>query len=223
MYATSASTPLFFAQAVGRFVRARRRGETASIFLPSVPTLVELAGLLELERDHAIDRRQPENELLDDSLLDKENREEATSEELTEEFVWEALESDANFDRVYFGTEEFGFAAEPGSDEELDFIGLPGILEPEQVRELLHRRLHRQSRRSAARPAAEQPQALFRDLKVQRKLLNTLVGMRAKQSGEPHALVHAELRRVCGGPAVAQATVTQLQSRIDYLRKGIRS
>jgi superfamily II DNA or RNA helicase len=223
VYATSASTPLFFAQAVGRFVRARRRGETASIFLPSVPSLVELAGLLELERDHAIDRRQPENELLDDTLLEQENREEATSEELTEEFVWEALESDANFDRVYFGTEEFGFAAEPGSDEELDFIGLPGILEPEQVRELLQQRQHRQSRRSAARPAAEQPQALFRDLKEQRKLLNTLVGMRAKQSGDPHALIHAELRRVCGGPAVAQATVTQLQSRIDYLRKGIRS
>src|SRR5690606_18723914 len=37
VYATSAATPLYFAQAVGRFVRARRRGETASIFLPSVP------------------------------------------------------------------------------------------------------------------------------------------------------------------------------------------
>ena len=36
VYATSTSTPLFFAQAVGRFVRARRRGETASVFLPSV-------------------------------------------------------------------------------------------------------------------------------------------------------------------------------------------
>ncbi|MBD4207835.1 ATP-dependent helicase, partial [Xanthomonas citri pv. citri] len=28
VYATSTSTPLFFAQAVGRFVRARKRGET---------------------------------------------------------------------------------------------------------------------------------------------------------------------------------------------------
>ncbi|MBU1588991.1 MAG: DEAD/DEAH box helicase [Actinobacteria bacterium] len=223
VYATSSSTPLFFAQAVGRFVRARRRGETATIFLPSVPTLVNLAGLLELERDHAIDRRQPENELLDDSLLDKENREEATSEELTEEFVWEALESDANFDRVYFGKEEFGFAAEPGSDEELDFIGLPGILEPDQVRELLWHRQQRQSRRSAAKPSQEQEPALFRNLKEQRKLLNALVGIRAKTSGEPHALIHAELRRVCGGPAVAQATVTQLQSRIDFLRKGLRA
>jgi hypothetical protein len=35
--------------------------------------------------------------------------------------------------------------------------------------------------------------------------------------------VHAELRRLCGGPAVAQATVTQLQSRIDLLRRRVRS
>ena len=40
VYATSMSTALFFAQAVGRFVRARQRGETASVFLPSVPVLL---------------------------------------------------------------------------------------------------------------------------------------------------------------------------------------
>jgi hypothetical protein len=43
--------------------------------------------------------------------------------------------------------------------------------------------------------------------------------MRAKLSGEPHGLIHAELRRELGGPAVAQASVTQLQARIDYLRR----
>src|SRR5690606_20032976 len=32
VYATSSSTPLCFAQAIGRFVRARRRGEAASVF-----------------------------------------------------------------------------------------------------------------------------------------------------------------------------------------------
>ena len=56
VYATSTSTPLFFAQAMGRFVRARKRGEVASVFLPSVPALMELANQMELERDHALDR-----------------------------------------------------------------------------------------------------------------------------------------------------------------------
>ena len=221
VYATSAATPLYFAQAIGRFVRARRRGETASIFVPSVPTLMSLAKLLELERDHALDRETTDDESLDDDLLDEANREEKASEALQDEFVWQALESDANFDRVLYEGGEFGFAAEVGSDEELDFLGLPGILEPEQVRDLLRQRQARQSRRTAARPASTEPEnkPLYRNLKEQRSLLHSLVGMRAKLSNEPHGIIHAELRRVCGGPEVAHATVVQLQSRIDYLRK----
>ena len=56
VYATTTATPLYFAQAVGRFVRARRKGETASIFVPSVPRLLALASDLEAERDHVIGR-----------------------------------------------------------------------------------------------------------------------------------------------------------------------
>jgi len=224
VYATSASTPLYFAQAVGRFVRSRRKGETASIFVPSVPTLMTLAAELERQRDHALDRESKDDQLLDDGLLEQENREEATSDELADEFTWEALESDANFDRVLFDGHEFGFAAPVGTDEEMDFIGLPGILEPEQVRELLKQRQERQSKRSEGKPKdPDEPAPLYRNLKEQRKLLNSLVGMRAKLSNEPHGIIHAELRRVLGGPAVAQASVEQLQARIDYLRKGIRS
>ena len=44
VYATSVSTALFFAQAVGRFVRVRQRGETASVFVPSVPVLLGVRG-----------------------------------------------------------------------------------------------------------------------------------------------------------------------------------
>ena len=76
VYATSASTPLYFAQAIGRFVRARRRGELASVFLPSVPVLLALASELERERDHALDR-EVEDGTLDDELLEGANREDA--------------------------------------------------------------------------------------------------------------------------------------------------
>ncbi len=54
VYATSTGTALFFAQAVGRFVRARQRGETASVFLPSIPSLLGYAAELEAERDHVL-------------------------------------------------------------------------------------------------------------------------------------------------------------------------
>jgi hypothetical protein len=188
--------------------------------------LMSLASQLELERDHALDKVTEEDPAaLDDDPLDEANREEKASDKLQDEFTWQALESDANFDRVLFDGAEFGFAAATGSDEELDFLGIPGILEPDQVRDLLQQRQARQSRRTATNPVSEQPpdKPLYRTLKEQRSVLNGLVGMRAKLSGDPHGHVHAELRRVCGGPAVAQATVTQLQARIDYLRKIMHS
>lgn len=231
VYATSSSTPLFFAQAIGRFVRARRRGETASVFLPNVPVLMSLAGELERQRDHALDRRSGDDDDpgLDDGLLESANREEKGSDGLQDEFTWQALGSDATFDRVVYDGTDFGTFAEPGSDEELDFIGLPGILEPDQVAELLRHRQARQARRASDRrkhvasaedePGHAEPVALYRTLKEQRSLLNSLVGLYARQTGQAHSLVHADLRRACGGPDVAHATVTQLQSRIELLRK----
>lgn len=220
VYATSSSTPLFFAQAIGRFVRARRRGETASIFIPSVPPIMALANELERQRDHALDREVDETMLLDDDLLREAETGDSASDALTETYSFAALESQAQFDKVLYEGVEFGQQAEVGSLEELDFLGLPGILEPDQVHELLRSRYQRQLRRVAERPPSErQPPPLYRTLKEQRTLLNSLVGLRAKLTGQPHGHVHAELRRLCGGPAVGQATVAQLQARIDLLRR----
>lgn len=233
VYATSASTPLYFAQAIGRFVRARRRGETASIFLPNVPSLMSLANALELERDHALDRsnRDDGDDGMynpEDAMVAEANRSEKGSDDLgEEEFTWQALDSQATFDRVMFDGDEFGELAEPGTDEEFDFIGIPGLLEPEQVSDLLRQRQSRQSKRSTDRRkdpatgevAPEEPPPLYRTLKEQRTLLASLVGMWSKLANEPHGMIHAELRRLTGGPAVAQASVTQLQNRIDLLRR----
>ncbi|MET4636952.1 superfamily II DNA or RNA helicase [Mycetocola sp. 2940] len=231
VYATSASTPLFFAQAIGRFVRARRRGETASVFLPDVPNLMNLATQLELERDHALDRKSDgsgEGDLWnpEDAMVAEANRESKGSDALGDDVKYEAMSSSATFDRVVYDGDEFGQWAEPGTEEELDFIGLPGLLEPEQVHELLTQRQARQAKRSStkaqqapAEPSTDVPPPLYRTLKEQRSLLNSLVGLYAKTVGQPHGLVHAELRRMCGGPAVQQASVTQLQSRIEWLRK----
>ena len=233
VYATSAATPLYFAQAIGRFVRARRRGETASIFLPNVPGLLSLANAMELERDHALDRSNRDDG--DDGMYNPEdamvaaaNKDDKASDNLGEEdFTWQALDSQATFDMVMFDGDEFGELAEPGTDEEFDFIGIPGLLEPEQVSELLRQRQSRQAKRSTDKRkdpvtgeiAPLDPPPLYRTLKEQRTLLSSLVGMWSKLAQEPHGMIHSELRRICGGPAVAQASVTQLQARIDLLRR----
>lgn len=225
VYATSASTPLYFAQAVGRFVRTRRRGELASIFVPSVPILLSLAADLERERDHALDRETPDDTLLDDATLERAQERETASADLLDEYEWQALESIATFEKVLYDGQDFGTLAEPGSPEEWEFIGIPGILEPEDVSRLLKLRQARQQRRGVERSRDEPGRSalvpLHRSLAEQRRLLNSLVSIWARTTGDTHAQVHSEVRRLGGGPEVGRATVAQLQARIDILRKRI--
>ncbi|MFC1413375.1 DEAD/DEAH box helicase [Streptacidiphilus sp. N1-12] len=231
VYATSISTPLFFAQAVGRFVRARKRGETASVFLPSVPTLLTFANEMELQRDHVLDRKKNKEDGLfdeEDALLAdaEKTKDEADGED---ELPWEALESDAVFDRVLYDGKEFGMQAHAGSEEEEEYLGIPGLLEPDQVQILLQKRQTRQIQRSKAKPAEQadlielpaekRPVVTHKQLQELRKELNGLVGAWHHRTNQPHGTIHNELRRVCGGPLTAQATAGQLQARIKKIQE----
>ncbi len=227
VYATSASTPLFFAQAVGRFVRARRPGETASVFLPSVPALLELASALEAQRDHVLGKPDRPKEGWDDELLAAAQAE--RDEPGEDEKAFTSLGADAELDQVIYDGSSFGTATFAGTDEEHDFLGLPGLLEPDQVRALLRQRQERQlADRSAASaspepaapaPAASRPAVSVRErLNGLRKELNTLVALHHHRTGKPHGVIHGELRRSCGGPPTAMATAEQLEERIATLR-----
>ena len=127
VYATSTSTPLFFAQAVGRFVRARRRGETASVFLPSVPLILEHAARLEDERDHALDRPKSDNP--EDSMWAPEDaaarrgqphRVHRRTSTRWRSRRWSPRRSSTTCCST---PSEFGLSGAPGSDEEQDFLG----------------------------------------------------------------------------------------------------
>lgn len=222
VYATSASTPLFFAQAVGRFVRSRRPGETASVFVPSVPVLLGLASELEAQRDHVLgEPHRPKEGWDDDELAAAQRQEDEPGED---EPSFTALGAQAELDQlIYEGT---SFSA----DEE-DYLGLPGLLEPDQVRTLLAQRqtewLTRSARRAPATPTApaapappaERPQVSVRErLGTLRKELNTLVALQHHRTGKPHGKIHNELRTLCGGPPTAMASIEQLEERIATLR-----
>jgi superfamily II DNA or RNA helicase len=238
VYATTTSTPLFFAQAVGRFVRARKRGETASVFLPSVPSLLGFASEMEVQRDHVLGKKVTDEADIfaaEQDMLDRANAAEAASAEL--ELSYEAIGSQATFDRVLYDGGEFGHAGEVhvGSEEEMDFLGIPGLLEPDQVRELLHTRqseraeVQKAAARQAARDARETgggrgPDTVaevttHEQLAVLRRELNGLVAAWFHRTGQPHGVTHAALRKDCGGPAAAVATADQLHARIDRLRE----
>jgi superfamily II DNA or RNA helicase len=234
VYATTISTPLFFAQAVGRFVRSRRRGETASVFVPTIPMLLEFANEMEVERDHVLDKPKKDGGDEDiyaeeDKLLAEAEREQDEDTGDQEQLPFEALESDAVFDRVLYDGAEFGMQAHPGSEEEQDYLGIPGLLEPDQVQMLLQKRQARQIAHSRKKPdeeadllelpAERRPIVTHKQLLELRKQLNTLVAAYNHQSGKPHGVIHNELRRVCGGPPSAEATAGQLGERIKKIQE----
>jgi superfamily II DNA or RNA helicase len=227
VYATSASTPLFFAQAIGRFVRSRRPGETASIFLPSVPNLLQLASEMEAQRNHVLGKPHRESDGLDDELMADAAKQKDESSEMDNGF--EMLGADAELDQVIFDGSSFGTATPAGSDEEADYLGIPGLLDAAQMRDLLRRRqedqLDRRSRASGDNalsaaaggtvPVVSTTHGQLRDL---RRELNALVTLAHHRTGKPHGWIHNELRRICGGPVLAAANSEQIAARIEAVR-----
>jgi superfamily II DNA or RNA helicase len=234
VYATTTSTPLFFAQAVGRFVRSRSRGETASVFLPSVPGLLGLAAELEVARDHVLGKKiTDEGDIFaaEDALMAQANASESASAEEAG-LPFEALGSEARFDRVLFDGGEFGHAGEVqvGSEEEMDFLGIPGLLDPDSMKQLLRQRQADRAKQQKSRVAASEEArqraadsladvSTHEQLATLRRELNGLVAAWNHRTGQPHGVTHAALRKECGGPAAATATAAQLQARIDRIRE----
>ncbi|WP_459611653.1 DEAD/DEAH box helicase [Corynebacterium urogenitale] len=230
VYATSSSTPLFFAQAIGRFVRSRRKGESASVFLPSVPVLLDLASKLEKQRNHVLGKPDRPDEGWDDQLLEQANKEE---NEPGEERGYESIGADAELESLIYDGSTYGTRVS-GSAEEQEYLGLPGLLDAEQMRTLLRQRqadqIEARAREQKLREAAERSaeaggakdQARQRvaseELPALRKELNALVNMTSARTGRPHGAIHNDVRRNCGGPPTALCSAAQLRDRIAYLR-----
>jgi superfamily II DNA or RNA helicase len=223
---TSYRTPLFFAQAVGRVVRARNRRESATVFLPAVRPLLALAAELETDRNHVLPPPKAASEELD--LLPPPERESSDAG------AWEALDAEAEFAHVLHGGRAVlaepapDAADDPGLDghadpDQEDILGLPGLLTPEQTAALLARRdSDLRKRISTVREAEAAPEPRLDDTSWRaaadlRREVNRLVGQVAARTGMPHAVVHARLRAEVPGPASASASAELLTARRDHL------
>jgi hypothetical protein len=104
----------------------------------------------------------------------------------------------------------------------MDFLGIPGLLEPSQVRELLRQRQSDRARQQRRTPSVARE--VTRDVSTHehlatlRRELNGLVAAWHHRTGQPHGVTHSALRTECGGPAAAVATGEQLQHRIETIR-----
>jgi superfamily II DNA or RNA helicase len=227
VWLTSYRTPLFFAQAVGRVVRARRAGESATVFLPAVRPLLALAAEIETARDHVLYKRKQDEGLLEVYI----DREQSEPTEPVEEF--RALGSSAQFAHVVFsGKSVTGEAQQQPltelSDTEIEELGLfasmPGLLSPEATANLLAQRDHnlRSSSGVFGQPTTstepeESTQALHEQLMALRREITSLVNRYSSRSSKQHSEVHMMCRRIVPGPSNADADLDVLTRRRDWL------
>lgn len=229
---TTASTPLFFAQAVGRVVRARRRGETATVFLPAVRHLLGLAAELEQERSHVVEPPE-EGELapVDDAPAEQTADNEASG--------WAPLRSQAAFSQVIASQQDDQQQTREQADRD-DYLGLPGVLTPEQESALLakrdeenrraaqtaaqQRRQHDDSAENVVSPAAatgggESGQTADEEAAELRRQVASAVSSYAADRGVSHREAWATLYAKTPGPKNASASVRLLQRRLDVVRR----
>jgi superfamily II DNA or RNA helicase len=226
---TSYRTPLFFAQAVGRVVRARGSHESATVFLPAVRPLLSLAASMEEERNHVMPPpKTVEGDELDLDPLPAPDKE---PDGLPQ---WEALEADARFAHVlHGGTAHTGEGTPAVGAEEEEFLGIPGLLTPAQTAELLSKRDEELRLRIAQRTHSDEDDGLFpvedhpdeddagrswRDAAELRREINRLVSRVAARTSQPHAVIHTQLRASVPGPPSASASVDVLRARRERLR-----
>lgn len=205
-YLCSARTPLFFAQAVGRVVRARGSQETASVYLPAVRPLLALAAEMESVRN-AVVRMTPR----DDHDLDPDV-------ECVPGEGFTALDADAQFAHVLTAGRAITADSLEVDADDADYLGLPGLLSPEDMATVLAAR-DAQLRRQAEAVMDELPfaPATWRDTQDVRKDIHRMVSVLAARTGKAHGQVHAELRQVIPGPPTAVADYDTLVARHDHL------
>ncbi len=232
---TSYRTPLFFAQAVGRVVRARGTHESATVFLPAVRPLLTLAAEMEIDRNFVL---APPPQGVDEDTLDMPVPERADSDRSDAGF--ETLDSQAEFAHVLHSGRAVTAAVDggPASEEDEAYLGLPGLLTAEQTAAVLARRDSDLRRRvdAAARThsrhssvdGVHQPREVsseglsdghagWRAAAELRREVNQLVGRVAARTGAPHAQVHSQIRRAVPGPPSAAAAAELLERRRDHL------
>lgn len=222
---TNYRTPLFFAQAVGRVVRARRPDEVATVFLPAVRPLLTLAAEMESDRNGVVmpPARAAEEDGIDPLDLPAEPEPSADG-------GIETLDSDASFAHVLTAGHAVTATAGPSgyelSVDDEEYLGLPGLLTAEQTASLLAQRDSELRRRVAEERAEERELAAtgtdgagasWRAAADLRREVNQLVGRIAARTGEPHGMVHARLRKAVPGPASAAASAELLERRRDHL------
>ena len=109
--------------------------------------------MLERQRDHVLGRPKKAGEGWEDELVAQANRQQDEPDD-EDEKGFHSLGADAELDQIVYEGSSYGTATFAGSAEEADYIGLPGLLDADDVKALLRQREKEQLRRASERGSA---------------------------------------------------------------------
>jgi hypothetical protein len=129
--------------------------------------------------------------------------------------VFEALDSEATFDRAVIDGNELDADIVPGSPEEEAILGMPGMLSSQQMAELLREYRAEQAKR-LTQTSAEL--SLSEQMSLLRRELQECVKAYARQTNSTPIAVNAEIKRALGGLPAPMASANELRERIELVR-----
>ena len=215
VYASRDMTEMWFRQVTGRFVRVRGDEDymTATIFIPHVKVLMDLAERIEQEAQVAL--REAEQE-----ASDRADREERT---LELSFIEPLAASESVLSGAIVAGEAISDAELERAKEYIERIGgSMRAVHPVDAVKLL--RLANPTAPTAQTVVRIPPSDVTGDQLRQslRRQLSALVGRYAYATEQPHSHIHAQLNRMYGGK-VATATVDELRKRITSVEEWIEA
>ena len=209
VFATNTVTELFFRQATGRLVRWTRglRSQKAFFFIPDDPRLRHFAAGIAEQRRHSLRRKDDDERGTGEDALDELPGTEPQEEQLSLFSVLSAVALGAPFEPEWVADDhdvEWGDDAVEDDDPELTITlappPRPGAGGPGST--------HHRTRREHKAHLREENADWARDL--------------VRVTGLTHAQVNSELNRLSGVGKVSEATVEQLERRLQAAESWFR-
>lgn len=214
VYASDYGTELFFRQVIGRFVRTRSDDDDlcATLFIPSLPNLLDYARKIEDERDHALDE-----------AVEKEAKKRKRGPGSTQgqfDFFEPVDSSEAIHHETIHNGQAFTDAELSEAERVIREAGMPASMTAAQMARAL-RVAGKASQPAAPADRPDGPVYTQQDEKMAlRRLINRKVGRFARMAGLEFAEIHADLNMMFGDKA-DNATVDTLQKRLTVLDEWI--
>src|SRR5699024_2098947 len=137
VYTMDSAMTLHFPQVAGGLGQDHFKGRPVDKFALSGHVLLDVTSILQRQGTAVISLPNKVEEGWDDELLAQANREENEPDELT---TYESIGAEAELDSLIYDGSTYGTTTLAGSAEEQDYLGLPGLLDAEQMRTLLQQR-----------------------------------------------------------------------------------